>query len=172
VRFNAKFTRYSDGYDVSDYILRNWLEVRYRPDRYNDGFFRVTYDKGRAAHIESSSMNILQKYTYNFFTRSGVLRRYLALSEEISYTINTAGGATSKTNYLILTGRYNPTDKITLYGSLKRDEADPGPVTFFYNVGVSADFKLLSASIDYALAKRDLDAIKEKKLSATVRRTF
>lgn len=146
--------------------------AQYRPDRHNDAYLRYIYTSREYNSNRHSKMNFLERYNYNFFTRKGVIRNIARLSEEIGYTSEDYGGRAYTTQYVSFSGRYSPLEKLSLYGSFKYEKSSPGSIATFYGGGVSADFKLLSTSLDYQLAKRDTDNRVEKKLSANVRRAF
>ncbi len=175
-----KYAKKNNGFDKP---LTNWIataQTQYRPNIYNDGVLRGTYERetGGATDTNSTKLEIYQRYSYNFFTRRGVARNVATLSEESSFTRQPAGGSYNSSFagdvlYLRLSGRYSPTDRYSLFGSAKYEKTNsPGSVTMYYNLGMTADFRLLSTSIDYTLAKRDIDNRIERRLSASVRRTF
>jgi len=172
-RYDMKYLRSQNGYD-SD--LRQWInnaEVQYRPNRYHDGLFRLTHENDQDLNQDQTTVEVLQRYIYNMFTRTGVVRNIASLSQEYDYKSYKNFGIKSSSQYLMFTGRYNPTDRLSLYGSVRYETSDPGgATTMFYNAGMSADFKLLSATLDYAYARRDTDNRIEKRLSTSLRRTF
>lgn len=170
-RYDSKFQRMDNGYSTT-YSYKNIAEVQYRPDRYNDGLFRFTDERGLAVDGKNSRQDIMQRYTYNFFTRTGVIRKIATFSEEYQYTRSSNYGANGTNYYLMLTGRYNPTERLSLYGSTRYENGSPGSAVMCYSAGINADFRLLSTSLDYSMAKRDSDNRLERKLAATVRRTF
>jgi hypothetical protein len=179
-------TRYTNKNNSVDRPLINWkssAQVQYRPNISNDGLLRATYEKesGGVTNVDDAKYEITQKYSYNFFSRKGVVRNIATLSEEYSFSKQPAGGGTllssypiaGDVQYLLLSGRYSPSDRYSLFGSAKYEKVNPsGAVTMYYSAGMTADFRLLSTSIDYTLAKRDIDNRIEKKLAASVRRTF
>jgi len=171
-RLNSKYTQ-RDNYSGSGWEFTNTGDFQYRPDRYKDATLRYIYTKNEYNSIGSSRMELIEKYDYNFFARAGVLRKLATLSQELGYT--SEGGtafATRSSHYLLVSGRYSPTERLSLYGAVKYANSNPGSVAIYYNAGLNADFKLLSTSLDYALAKRDSDNRIEKRFSASVRRTF
>jgi hypothetical protein len=180
-------TRYVNKNNSVDQPLTNWrssAQVQYRPNIYNDGFLRATYEQetGGATNADDTKVEFIQRYSYNFFSRKGVSRNVATLSEEYSFTKQPSGGGSSiivnspivgDVQYLLLSGRYSPSDRYSLYGSAKYEKTNPsGAVTMYYSAGMTTDFRLLSTSIDYTLAKRDIDNRVEKKLAASVRRSF
>ena len=174
-------TRYiisDNGVDPASINWKSSAQTQYRPDRYTDAILRFNHEHEKAVNKDNTRLEIIQKYSYNFFTRKGVIRNVATLTEEYSFvkqdiTNTVANNFNGKTQYLMISGRYSPTDRYTLFGSVKYQKADPpGSVTMYYNAGMSADFRLLSTSIDYTLAKRDIDNRVEKKLAASVRRSF
>jgi hypothetical protein len=152
-------------------LLTHISELQYRPGRVQDGLLRFTYEKQQDGMLVSKT-ELLQRYNYNFYTSTGVSRVLASLSQEFSIRKQTSyDGLDADITYLALSGRYSPTAKISLFGSTKY-EKDRANTSLFYSAGVSADFKLLSATLDYALAERDTDKRREKRLSAIVRRSF
>lgn len=153
--------------------------LQYRPDRYTDATLSYNYSLNEYNSDNSSQWQIKEKYSYNFFTRAGVIRNIATVSQEAVFEQNYAYSSYDDRNsgeysrrYLLLSGRYSPLDKLSLYGSVRYGRDDPGSIVIYYNTGINGDFKLLSTSLDYSYAKRDSDNRIEKKLSATVRRTF
>jgi len=171
-RFDSKYLLSSNGYDSSRSRWINNAEIQYRPDRYNDGLFRLNHEKEEDVNLDRSRLGILQRYSFNLFTRVGLLRNLATFTEEYSYTSDENFGSKSSAQYLMFSGRYNPTERLSLYGSVKYETASPGSVTMYYSGGMSADFKLLTTTLDYTYARRDSDNRQEKRLSAYVRRDF
>lgn len=171
-RFDSQYRRKLSGFDAGGFSMKNTAEVQYRPDRYNDGLLRLTNESSRVNKMDSNRTELLQRYVYNFFSSGGVVRRLAALTEECSYVSAGYNGTKLSTQYLMLHGRYNPTERVSLYGSTKYENSSTGSVVMYYTAGMSAEFKLLSTSLDYTYAKRDSDNRLEKKLAATVKRTF
>ena len=171
-RFDTKYQRNQNGYDTA---REQWLtsaEVLYRPNRYHDGLFRLAHEKEYYANNDKTRVELLQRYTYNLFTRTGLLRNIATLTEEYGYNSDESYGIKGSTQYLMFAGRYNPTERLTLYGSVKYETSDPGSVVMFYNAGMSADFRLLTTSLDYSYARRESDDRIEKRLTAHVKRAF
>lgn len=173
-RLDSKYESINDGRKRE--AIRNQFDVQYLPNINNEASIKFVQQYDRIyAYNSSNTYEVLQKYSYKLFTRDGVVRNFATLSQEYSYKsagltgLNAAGVTTQ---YLSLTGRYSPTSKLTLYGSVKYEKADPGLRTLFYGTGLNADFKLLATSLDYSYAKRENDNRVEKKLAATVRRSF
>lgn len=172
------FYKLDTRYTQKNYIDLNSSEFdhmgnfQYRPDRYNVATLRYRYNKNDYNSYSYSKIDLLERYSYNFFTRTGVVRNFATLSQEIGFTGEESNGNKNYLHYLLISGRYSPTERLSLYGSGKYESGNLGSTTFYYNAGLNADFKLLSTSLDYALAKRDSDNRIEKRFSATVRRTF
>lgn len=173
-RLDSKYESINSG--VKKDAFSNQLEAQYLPDIYNEATLRFIqeYDKIYASSA-ADTYEILQKYSYKMFTRDGVSRNYATITQEYSYKSGgllgqNASGLT--TQYLALSGRYSPTAKLSLTGSMKYEKVDPGMTTLYYSAGINADFKLLVTSLDYTYAKRDFDSRIEKKLAASVKRTF
>lgn len=171
-RLDSKFRRQDNGVDMATSSWKNSAEIQYRPDRYHDGLLRLTHNKETGVNIDNATLEALQRYSYNMFTRSGVLRNLATVSQEYYYASIQGFGGKSNSQYLMFSGRYSPTDRLSLYGYVKSQYTSPGTLTMYYNAGMNADFKLLSTSLDYTYAKRESDSRIEKKLAATVRRTF
>lgn len=163
----------SSKYDRNDIstLINSTGQLQYRPNRYHDALARFSYDKSTINNITSSEMKVVQKYNHNLFTKTGALRNYATLSEEFSFTRTGVNSTFTTSKYLLLSGRYSPLARTSLYGSVKY-QSDPGAVTMFYNAGAVVDFKLLSTSLDYTLAKRDSDHRTERRISASVKRVF
>lgn len=169
---NSKYTSSDNGIDPSLSEMRNYIEAVYRPDRYSDSLLRTTHNYSSSGNTVANTLEVLQRYSYNFYTRTGVNRNLATIGEEFKFTGQETNGHRLTAKYLMLSGRYSPTEKISLYGSAKYESSDPNITVFFYNAGINADFKLLTTSIDYSYAKRDSDNRVEKKLAATVKRVF
>lgn len=154
-------------------VLQSNGDFQYRPDRYTDALLRYQYIMHDYNSTKSTHLKITEKYSYKFFTRSGVSRNFATLTQEAGYERNT-NGVSSSSRYLQFSGRYSPTERLSLYGSAKYEQlqSDLTSTILYYNGGISANFKLLSTSLDYSYAKRDSDNRVEKKLSAAVSRTF
>lgn len=151
----------------------NTGDFQYRPDRYNDLTLKYSYKKtNENSFMNTSEWSFIQKYNYSFFTRTGILRNYATLGQELGYTGTDTYGSNASYKYLRFSGRYSPTDKISLFGSAKYEKANTGSTVLYYTAGLNADFKLLTTSIDYTLAKRDSDKRTERRLAATVKRSF
>jgi hypothetical protein len=162
-------------YDSS--TLESRGDFQYRPDRYTDATLRYEYGVTDYDKSRTTRALVHQKYSYNFFTRSGEARNIATLSQEAGYernfSYNYYSGTQYSKRYLLFSGRYSPLAKLSLHGSFRYQVEDPDSVVIlYYNAGMNADFKLLSTSLDYSYAKRDSDNRIEKKLSAAVSRTF
>ncbi len=151
--------------------LENRGVLEYRPNRYHEGLLQYTLEQRDENKVQNTQVDLIQRYRRNFFTSSGSIRTYAALSEEFSYQTRTNGSDSVDAMYLLLSGTYSPTSRISLYGSAKFLR-NPGSFSMIYNAGLTADFKLMSANLDYTLGKRDSDNRLEKKFAASVRRTF
>lgn len=171
-RFDSKYRRTNNNIDPASHNWKNYGEIQYKPDRYNDGLLRLTHENEKDRSTDLRRMDLLQRYTLNFFTRSGVVRNYASITEEYSFSSTAVNNLSASSQYLMLSGRYNPTERLSLYGSAKYSKGSAGEVAMYYNAGMSADFKLLTTTLDYSLARRDVDNRVEKRLAATVRRTF
>lgn len=170
-RFDLKYDRRDNGVDPVRSLFEANGELQYRPDRYNDSLARLRVIKDDTGGYSSTTSELLQRYTRTFFTKTGVVRNLATLGQEFSYKRLSSNGLNYDTKYLLLSGRYSPTSRLSLYGSVKY-QSDPGVVAMFYNAGFQADFKLLATSLDYTLAKRDIDNRTERKIAANVRRVF
>jgi hypothetical protein len=178
---DANYVTKYHGLDEPARIWKTSAQVQYRPDRYSDGVLRGTYEHDASLPAAATKVEINQRYSYKFFSRKGVVRNVATLSEEYSfirqpvgsgYPVGSSYPAGGDVQYLLLSGRYSPTDRYSLYGSVRYEAVGPNSVTMYYNTGMTADYRLLSTSIDYTLAKRDIDNRIEKKLAASVRRYF
>lgn len=172
-KLDSKYTSKNNGFTVNTGLWNSSVYTQYRPDRYNDGLLRLTYQKETGLYSTGTKMELLQRYSYNFFALNGVVRNFATLTEEYAITKSDNQFASTDVQHLMLSGRYSPTERYSLFGSAKYEKATfPDSVTMYYNAGVTTDFRLLSTSIEYTLAKRDVDNRIEKKLAASVRRTF
>ena len=171
---DSKYTRRDNGVNGALAHWRSSVLTQYKPDRYNDGLLQLTQDWEKDYNRDNTKLELLQRYSYKFYSTKGLMRNIATLTEEYSFTRTEYEAiASGDVHYLKLSGRYSPTDRYSLYGSAKYEKADPpGSITMYYSAGMSADFRLLSASVDYTLAKRDIDNRIEKKLAASVKRTF
>jgi len=196
-RVNSVYKRKDNGIDPGSYDWVSSLDIQYRPDRYSDGLFKLSHDieKNDAQATNTNRTEILQRYNYNFFTRAGVLRNIATISEEYYYASADSYGSNSdnyrlnsnyynlisntdvnqlqknSSQYLKFSGRYNPTERLSLYGSVKYDKSYTG-VTMYYNAGLSAQYNMLNGSIDYTFARRDSDKREERRLTTNLSRTF
>lgn len=178
-RFDTRFVRTDNG-STSGWLFSHSGDVQYKPDRYNDGLLRYTYEKqndevvaiGNYPANTREKMELLERYSYEFYSRTGVIRKLATLTQEFTITGDQYLNNRRYTYDFTIGGRYSPTERLSLYGSVKYENTDTGQETFFYNGGLAADFKLLSASCEYAYAKRPSDNRVEKRLSAAVRRVF
>lgn len=178
LRLDTRYQRRDTG--TSAYIdsFSNAGSVEYRPDRYNDASLRYSYYDRRDEFGSSTQLELLQRYNRYFYTKTGVLRSIATITEEYSRTYSTQTGnaitpgrSSLDSQYLLLSGRYSPTSRLSLYGSA-RYQKDPQSTTMVYNAGLSADFKMLTTTVDYSLGTRDSDKRVERKLAANVKRTF
>lgn len=168
IRFDTSYRRSENSATSVQTALYNSGEVGYRPDRYNDGLLRYTYTDA----TRNKRFDLVQRYSLNFFTMTGVIRNYATVSQEYGASFVEFTAQRTTNQYLKLEGRYSPTERYSLYGSVRYDNNSPGGATMYYLAGLNADFKLLRASIDYTYAKRDADNRAEKKLNASVKRSF
>jgi hypothetical protein len=145
----------------------NTGQFLYRPDTRNEGMLTYSYSQSTYNGNTSSAYDLTQKYSLKFFSKNGVIRDLAAVSEEFSYKNQSSTAMYTFT----LSGRYNPTAKISLYASV-RSQVEPGIATLIYNAGASANFKLLSTSVDYISAKRDIDHRTEQRIATSIRRSF
>jgi len=173
-RVDSKYTQINNGFDGTAYSWRSTAQTQYRPDKYNDALLRFLHEYQKNSKTETAKKELLQRYRYNFFSKTGEMRNVATLTEEYSFSKSDSSSLSADNRqYLMISGRYSPTDRYSLYGSAKYEESIPsGATTMCYTAGVSADFRLLSTSIDYTHAKRDVDNRIEKKLAASVRRSF
>jgi len=179
LRFDSRYKNLQNGFDPTAYVWVNSAEASYRPDRYSNGLLRFRQEYVHDLREDTNQLNVLQQYNYNFFTRTGISRNIATITEEYSYISadsyglqpNTDGGY-STSQYLMLLGRYNPTDRLSLYGSAKYEYSPGYATTMYYAAGMSANFRLFNASLDYAYARRDSDSRVEKKLTTQVSRVF
>ncbi len=169
---DASLDQKSDGYVGFNQVIKGFAEAEYRPDRYNDGSIRLNYTRTETDVGLISQIDVLEKYSYNFFTRKGVIRNLATISQEFSYLGTESESRKQYSYYSTISGRYSPTSRLSLSGYVKYVNGNGGKSTVYYNVGVNNDFKLLTSSLDYTYAKREADNRIEKRLNATVRRTF
>lgn len=167
-RMLTEYREVMNGNGGSATELQNVGTLEFRPNRYHEGTVQYTVNRRTENGIDSSKVDFLQRYKRNFFTTSGQIRNAAVLSEEFVYTL-TYNGAEAMS--LLLSGSYQPTSRLGLYGSAKMQK-NPGSITMIYNAGLSADFRLLTANLDYSFAKRDSDNRLERKLTAAVKRSF
>lgn len=169
-RLNTRYKRTDPGVGPASISWLTTAEVHYRPDRYNDGLLRIRNDINKVSNVDSNVLEILQQYNYNFYTKSGNIRKFLILSEEFVLSGNQLLDGAKKS--LLLSARYSPTERLTLYGSGKIEKGVYSDTTLSYSTGLNADFKLVSTNLDYTYARRDIDKRIEKRLAASVRRAF
>jgi hypothetical protein len=170
---DSKYAHKDDGIGVNREYWNSRAQTQYRPDRNNDALLRFTHETEKDAYTANTRVELVQRYSYKFFSRKGEIRNIATLIEEYSFSRSNDSVTSGHSQYLMISGRYSPTDRYSLYGSAKYQKSGPpDSVTMYYNTGLSTDFRLLSASIDYTLAKKDVDNRIEKKLSASVRRSF
>jgi hypothetical protein len=171
-RIDTQYQQKNTGSGPTYYAWKSNAEVQYRPDRYNDGLLRARHEREHDVNLDTGKLEVLQRYDYNFFTRSGVMRNIAKVSEEYNYTGTTNGSVRVYSQSIMLSGRYSPTERLSLYGSAKYETGSSGVNVIYYSAGLSADFRLLATSLNYAYAKRDTDNRIEKRLYASVSRTF
>lgn len=169
--FNTVYEKRENGIDAARSVLSVNAEMQYKPDRYQESLVRIKIDKQNTENANTTNSELLQRYARNFFNRTGVINNFANLTQEFSFKRLSGNGINYDTKYLLLSGRYSPVSRLSLYGSVKY-QSNPGVVAMHYNAGLQADFKLLTTSLDYTLAKRDSDNRTEKKISANVRRSF
>ena len=167
----TSYTESSDGVIPKRSRFIHNGDFQYRPDRYSDSSLRYSYEKNIDNMTDNTKYELVQKYSYKFFSRTGLNRNIATISQEFSNTREEGYGYRIDSRYLMLTGRYSPTEKISLMGSAKYANEN-GTSVMFYNASVNADFKLLSSSLDYSYARRDSDKRIEKRVAATVKRVF
>ena|GEM_PF-4339440 len=161
-RRNTGSTMYGDG------------RLYYRPNRYHEAYVKAKLEKRIDHDVTSADYEFTQGYNYNLFSFSGRNRVLASLLEESSFNRKDYSSSQNDIYYFQLKGRYFPTDKISLYGTL-RYQKEKGFITantIYYSLGTTMDFRLLTTSLDYTLAKRDSDNRIERRLSASVKRTF
>lgn len=172
LRADSSFKSIDNGVNYKSDKLTNRAVVSYRPDRNHDASLTYTHRYEHSAMSDFNDIEFKQKYSYNFFTRDGVARNIATFSQEYSFLQSKVYAGNRTTQYLMLSGRYSPTSRLSLYGGLRSQWDETSRMTLFYNGGLTADFKLLSTSLDYTYAKRDGDNRIEKRLAASVKRTF
>lgn len=161
-------------YDKDDYSsrLNSGIQMQYRPNRYHDASLSGSYERNTFDGNDTEYYKLKQIYVHNIFSRKGTMRNIAALSEELSIIRNAVDSIVSTdSKYLLLSGRYSPMERLSLYASVKYSHELNG-MTMFYNAGAAMDFKLLTTSLDYYLAKREIDNRIERRLSASVKRSF
>jgi len=180
IRFqlDTRYQRRDTGTGAFINSFTNSGSVSYMPDRYNDASLRYSYYDRSDETGNATELELLQRYNHYFYTKAGVLRNIATISEEYSRTYSsqsgsamTPGRSSLDSQYLLLSGRYSPTSRLSLYGSVKYQE-ERRAITMVYNAGLSADFKLLTTTVDYTMGTRDSDKRVEKKLAANVKRSF
>lgn len=165
-RFNSRYQR-----NYSGTTFYNTGDAYYRPNRYHEAYLKLKLDMSSGNNYDTTDFYLIQGYNYNLFTRSGASRPLASLLEESSFARKSYNFDSYDTYTLQLTGRYFPTDRIALLG-MGKYQYERGVTTLFYSLGAAMDFRLLTTSLDYSLAKRDSDNRTERRLSASVKRTF
>jgi len=171
MRMSTRYLHRDSGAGAFTDAFDNSGSIEYKPDRYNNTSLRYSYYDRSDQFDSSKQVEVKQKYERLFYSRTGVMRHIASLSQEYSRNYSTHRESSIDSQYLLLSGRYSPTSRLTLYGSTKFQK-EPGAFVMFYNAGLNADFKLLATSLDYTVATRDSDKRTEKKLFATMTRSF
>jgi hypothetical protein len=173
--FDLKFSstavsRNSDG--VSRYNVTGAVRAGYRPNRDLDTSAGIEYRWFSEGGQHGTYLQALQRLSYVFWSKRGIRAKLAELTEEFEYIVNEQDSVKTQDSKTVrVSGRYYPTSRLSLFASAA-GTADRGTFTQAYAAGFAANFKLLEASADYTYATRDLDKRVEKRLSATVRRTF
>lgn len=177
-RMDTNYRRRDTGTDAFLEQFSNTGVAEYRPDRYNDASLRYGYLSVRDENGDYTRLELTQRYNRYFYARTGVLRHIATLTEEYTRTyysqsgyLGSPGERSVDSQSLLLSGRYSPTSRLSLYGSFKYQK-DPNAITYIYTGGLSADFKLLTTNLDYSYGTRDSDKMVEKRLAASVKRSF
>jgi len=165
-RFNSRYQRTYAGT-----TFYNTGDAYYRPNRHHEAYLKLKFDMSSGNNYDTTDFYLIQGYNYNLFTRSGATRPLATLLEESSFARKSYNFESYDTYALQVTGRYFPTDRIALFG-MGKYQYERGATTLLYSLGAAMDFRLLTTSLDYTLAKRDSDNRIERRLSASVKRTF
>jgi len=177
-RLDTRYQRRETGTSSFINMFSNVGSIDYRPDKFNDASLRYGYMDRSDELGSSTQLDLVQRYNRYFYTKTGAPRHIATITEEYSRTYSSQSGnalipgrASLDSQYLLLSGRYSPTSRLSLYGSFKYQQ-EPAATSIIYHAGLSADFKLLATNLEYAVGTRDTDKRVEKKLTANVRRSF
>jgi hypothetical protein len=163
----------NDGVNPQAMQFEHYDKVQYRPSNAIDSSLAVRYSRVKSTGQSSSFLSLVQNARYTFNAARGMNRRLGELVEEFTVTQNNGdfAGEVPTRKTIQVSGRYYPTTRLSLVGSaaLRFNEASIEQV---YSAGVGLNMKIMDTSVDYAYAKRDADNRIEKRLSATMRKTF
>lgn len=162
-----------------DHLLESRGSIDYRPDQTLSNLLQYTFTK-RKDHdgTDYQYVDLVQRFTYSFYSRAGVYSKPLEISEEFNYNKTTAinSGFTSEgsAKRLTLSARYYPVRFLLLGVASRFSLIDPGSVLEqTYEGLVALTFNKFQASLNYSYGRREeLGGIIEKRLSANVKKFF
>lgn len=162
-----------DTFDDNSNSVSNSSAVRYVHSRNFDIGGTATYSEVFAHKDSYRTIDVVQNANYNYFTKSGVMRKLLEFNETLKYSDNTQDVNQVFNKSLMLGFRYYPIKQLTLAGGA--GYAYVSSITDYsivWNASVAANFRLMQVSLDYVHGMRKADGARENKFTGNIRKSF
>ncbi|MBT1075030.1 hypothetical protein [Geobacter grbiciae] len=156
--------------------LQHTGSAQYTPNRSLDALVRYMIYKRDEKGNNSTYVDLMQRLTYSFYQLGGQQRKLLELTEEFtisqSDTISSTSTTTGRKRFL-LGARYYPLRNLYLGGNVAYSLLLPrNAPEFIYNGYVGLNFRKFQFNIDYSYGKRKDDERVEKRLMASMKKSF
>ena len=159
--------------DSSADSISNSASLRYTHSRNLDGSVSAQYSATSSRDGDLYNTNIDQRLNYSFFTTSGVARKLFEVNETLLYNDGTDNSSVAFTTSLMLGFKYYPIRQLTLAGGAGYSYTTAiSDYTIVWNASVTANFRLLQASLDYVHGIRKTDGAREDRFTGNIRRSF
>lgn len=140
-----------------------------------DAKFNLTYVKTFGTNSPRAVFSAAQSLNYRYRAGSGFARDLFEINESFTYAEEVTTGVNTKSrhNTAMLGAKYFPLRQLMIAGGAKYFFENNGEnAALNYYGTVAMNFRLLTASIDYAYGKNKADGRVEKRLSANLKKRF
>lgn len=173
-------TAYASGNSVADYAtnnIRSENKLTYIFNRNLDARAGLAYYKALGKERGVDVFNVEQALNYYYYRTSGITRKLFEINQAFVSADEIVSGSlsqdTRRNNYFSLGAKYYPLRQIMLAAGTRYNFVKQfSDYTISYYGSISAQFRLLEASLDYSYGKSTTDNRIEKRFSANVKKKF
>jgi len=169
--FSGTLNLYADNVQRPDGVRTNSQGISayfvYNPRRHITSQVNGRYEYRQDAGLDYTFADITQKARYDVYGASFSGRPLVELEEEFHYTSATNS---LDSGSLRISGRYYPFSRVTMGGSAMFNVIGFGQQVYSANLGLN--LKYFQSNVEYSYGKRSYDQRVDKRLAATVRRSF